>query len=333
MANPKISVIIPIYRVEPYLRKCVESVLAQTYQNLEIILVDDGSPDNCGAICDVFAAKDSRVRVIHQKNSGVSAARNAGLAAAGGEWIGWVDSDDWIEPKMFEMLLRAVQETGADISVCGHWDEYRNRTEPSGWPVRQIMNTEQALGELLENGRMKNLLWDRLFHRTLFDNIPFPEGRTYEDIAVMHWLFLRAQKVVCLPERLYHYRQREGSIVDDVSLGNRINHYTAAKERYDALSDEWPQFDQLMEAQCVASAVGIWAGYFSNPRAERRKYRAELRGIAAFSAHHYRKALEYMNLGLAGRLVLRLTPYDKWWAFAAARCMAHLYKEKHGRAL
>lgn len=333
MDGPKISVIIPIYRVEQYLCKCVESVLAQTYHNMEVILVDDGSPDGCGKICDEYAERDERVKVIHKPNGGVASARNAGLAAATGEWIGWVDSDDWAEPALFETLLRGALETSAEISVCGHWEEYRGRREVSGWQERRVLDTEQALGELLENGRMKNLLWDRIFHRTLFDGLQFPEGRTYEDIAVMHWLFLRAEKVACLPEVLYHYRQREGSIVDNTSLGNRINHYIASKERYDALSGEWPQFRQLMEAQCVASAVGIWAGCLSNPRGDREKYVKDLQAIADFSAIHYQKALKYMDLGLAGRMVLRLTQHNSWWAFAAARGVAALYRWKHGREL
>ena len=105
MSEPKISVIVPVYKVEPYLRKCLDSIVGQTYQNLEIILVDDGSPDGCGAICDEYAAQDKRVRVIHKANGGVSSARNAGLTAATGEWIGWVDSDDWIEPDMYERML------------------------------------------------------------------------------------------------------------------------------------------------------------------------------------------------------------------------------------
>lgn len=295
--------------------------------------MDDGSPDGCGKICDEYAQRDGRIKVIHKPNGGVASARNAGLAAAVGEWIGWVDSDDWVEPAMFATLLQGALETDAEISVCGHWEEYRGRRAVSGWCDRRVLDTERALGELLENGKMKNLLWDRIFHRTLFDGLQFPEGKTYEDIAVMHWLFLRAEKVVCLPEVLYHYRQREGSIVDNTSLGNRINHYIASKERYDALSGDWPQFRQLMEAQCVASAVGIWAGCLSNPRAEREKYRAELQNIADFSAIHYRKALEYMELGLAGRMALRLTPHNSWWAFAAARGVAALYRWKHGREL
>ena len=311
----------------------MESVLTQTYHDLEIILVDDGSPDGCGKICDEYAERDERVKVIHKPNGGVASARNAGLDAATGEWIGWVDSDDWAEPALFETLLQGALETGAEISVCGHWEEYRGRREVSGWQELRVLDTEQALGELLENGRMKNLLWDRIFHRTLFDGLQFPEGRTYEDIAVMHWLFLRAEKVACLPEVLYHYRQREGSIVDNTSLGNRINHYIASKERYDALSGEWPQFRQLMEAQCVASAVGIWAGCLSNPRGDREKYVKDLQAIADFSAIHYQKALKYMDLGLAGRMVLRLTQHNSWWAFAAARGVAALYRWKHGREL
>lgn len=300
---------------------------------MEVILVDDGSPDGCGKICDEYAERDERVKVIHKPNGGVASARNAGLDAATGEWIGWVDSDDWAEPALFETLLRGALETSAEISVCGHWEEYRGRREVSGWQELRVLDTEQALGELLENGRMKNLLWDRIFHRTLFDGLQFPEGRTYEDIAVMHWLFLRAEKVACLPEVLYHYRQREGSIVDNTSLGNRINHYIASKERYDALSGEWPQFRQLMEAQCVASAVGIWAGCLSNPRGDREKYVKDLQAIADFSAIHYQKALKYMDLGLAGRMVLRLTQHNSWWAFAAARGVAALYRWKHGREL
>lgn len=331
--NPLISIIVPVYKVEPYLSQCLDSIIGQTYRNLEIILVDDGSPDNCGAICDSYAENDERIQVIHKPNGGVSSARNAGLRASCGEWIGWVDSDDWIEPAMFETLFSAIQETGADIAVCGHWENFRDHIEICGWPVRQILDTQEALGELLRNDRIKNLLWDRLFHRTLFDNIRFPEGRTYEDIAMMHWLFLRADKVVCIPDILYHYRQREGSIVDDTSLGNRINHYIAARERYESLAGDWPEFNQLLEGQCVASAVGIWSGYLSNSRTEREKYAPELQRIAVFSKAHYHKALQYMNLGLAGRVVLRLTPYDKWWAFALSGVFSWLYKLKHGRTL
>lgn len=333
MKEPKISVIVPIYKVEPYLRKCLDSIVNQTYRNLEIILVDDGSPDNCGAICDEYAAKDQRVRVIHKANGGLSSARNAALEIATGAYIGFVDSDDWIEVKMFEVLLSGLQTAGADISVCGHYEEYKSHRKEFTWPKQLVLDKERALEKLLQNDQMKNLVWDKLFCRNLFDNIRFPEGKTFEDMAIMHWLFLQAEKVVCLPNALYHYLQRSGSIVDDVSLGNRLNHYRAAKERYDALSADWPQFDQLMATQCVASAVGIWAGYLSNPKEERKQYEQELDDIAVFSALHYKEALAHMKLGRAGRIILYLLPYKKWWAFATAYCIAVFYQWKHGRAL
>lgn len=333
MNEQKISVIIPVYKVEPYLRKCLDSVIGQTYQHLEIILVDDGSPDNCGAICDEYAAQDSRIKVTHQKNAGLSAARNAGLRIASGDYLGFVDSDDWVEPEMFGALLNGIQETGADIAVCGRYEEYKDHNIPYCWTEVQELNTEQALGELLRNERLQNLVWDKLYRRELFEEIWFPEGKTFEDMAVMHWLFLRAKKVVCLPVALYHYLHRAGSIVGDISLKNRLNHYEMAWARYEALSEGWPQYAGLMAAQCVASAVGLWTIYLSNPREKRRKYWEKMNFAAAFAKLHNREALEYMNLGLAGRLVLRLIPYATWWSFILAHLVGKLYQWKHGRAL
>ena len=149
MSEPKISVIVPVYKVEPYLRKCLDSIAGQTYQNLEIILVDDGSPDSCGSICDEYAVQDKRVRVIHKENGGVSSARNAGLAAATGDWIGWVDSDDWIEPDLYSYMLEKVREYGADIAVCSRTEVYPDRKVVRGWGEDLVMGREDALSLLL----------------------------------------------------------------------------------------------------------------------------------------------------------------------------------------
>lgn len=333
MKTPKISVIIPVYKVEPYLRGCLNSIVNQTYENLEIILVDDGSPDGCGAICDEYAARDRRIRVIHKTNGGVSSARNAGLRAAAGEWIGWVDSDDWIEPDMYEYLLSHALSAGADITVCGRLERYRDRSVFRGWEREETLDTETALELLLKNDVMQNYLWDKLWRRGLFDGLSFPEGRTFEDIAIMHRLFVRARRIVCLPEAKYNYFQRPGSIVDDVSLVNRVNHFTAAEARYCEMARDWPQFHDLLEAQCVASAVPIWCSYYANPKEERRRFRPKLREISEFAAEHYQSALKHMGLGAAGRAALRLTPYDAWWAFALAGAISWAYKLKHGRAL
>jgi hypothetical protein len=195
------------------------------------------------------------------------------------------------------------------------------------------LEPEQALKALLENDMMQNYLWDKLWRRELFQNVRFPKGRTFEDIAVMDKLFLEAGRVVCLPGVKYHYVQRSDSIVADISLTNRWDYYTAARNRYDTMKDEWPQFRQLLEAQCVVSAVGIWTSYYANPKEERRKYQEELKEVAAFGKAHYRDALQYMNLGLAGRMVLYLIPHATWWAFRLAGLVGWGYKVKHGRAL
>lgn len=332
-SEPKISIIVPVYKVESYIRKCLDSIVGQTYQNLQIILVDDGSPDNCGKICDEYAARDSRIEVIHQENGGVSAARNAGLRLATGDYIGWVDSDDWIEPDMYEYLLENALKYQADIVVCSRVEHYRDKTLFKGWRNLEVLNTEEALELLLKNDVLQNYLCDKLWRRELFENIVFPVGKTFEDIAVMHRLFIKAGCVVCLPEAKYNYLQRFGSIVGDISLENRVNHYLAAKERYDEIAMDWPQFEYLLEAQCVASAVNVWTVYLRNSEDERKRLKEVIDEIALFAGEHYKKSLQYMKLGLAGRLVVRLTPYAKWWAFALAGFISWLYKLKHGRNL
>lgn len=333
MSEPKISVIVPVYKVEPYLRKCLDSIVGQTYQNLEIILVDDGSPDSCGAICDEYAAQDKRVQVIHKANGGVSSARNAGLAAATGEWIGWVDSDDWIEPDMYSYMLEKVREYGADIAVCSRSECCRDQNVARGWEREQMLDTEAALELLLKNDVMQSFLWDKLWRRELFDGQFFPEGRTFEDIAIMHRLFMRARRVICLPEVKYHYLQHQGSIVDSKSLENLINHFIAVKLRLDEMCSQWPQFLQLLEAQCVASAVGLWCGYFRNSREARRLAFPMLREVSAFCAPRVKRVAEAAGAGLAGRLVLKLIPYPTWWSFALAGLVSWLYERKHGSPL
>lgn len=333
MDKRKISVIVPVYKVEPYLRQCLDSIVGQTYKNLEIILVDDGSPDRCGAICDEYAAGDERIKVIHKENGGLSSARNAALEIATGDYIGFVDSDDWVEPEMFKTLLHGLETTEADIAVCGRYEEYGDRRVTFEWPEVRAMGREEALGELLKNEKLQNLVWDKLYRRELFEGIRFPEGKTFEDMAVMHKLFLRSEKVACLPGAMYHYRQRVGSIVGDISLKNRLNHYEMCRTRYEELKEDWPQYADLMAGQCVVSAVGLWTAYLSDSRKERRKYRGEMKTIAAFARCHREEALEYMHLGLAGRLILRLVPYDTWWAFVLANGLGKLYKWKHGRTL
>lgn len=334
MPEAKISVIVPVYKVEPYLRKCLDSIVGQTYRNLEIILVDDGSPDNCGAICDEYAAGDERIKVIHKENGGVASARNAGLAVASGDYIGWVDSDDWIETDMLEYLLAGAQRHGADIAVCGRVEVYPNRRVPQGWENEEIWDAEQALGLLLEDDLLRNYLCDKLWRRELFQDIYFPEGRNFEDVATTYKLIEKAEKIVCLPECKYFYLQRENGIVRSRDIYNSMAYYKAEQERYLYLRERYPQFQERMECGLVLSVVHTWERCLHAPAMVRRQYHKQLMEMSAFVRDHSAAVNAVaQNLGLAGRLVLRLTPYTKPWAFALARWVSKLYEWKHGYPL
>lgn len=175
-----ISIIVPVYRVEQYLVKCVESLLGQTYRETEIILVDDGSPDQCGAICDGYAARDSRIRVIHQPNGGVSSARNAGLAAASGEYIGFVDPDDWVQPDMYERMLEEMTARQADLVICGYQYHHEDGSvdETRLYPERdtEVIDRKELLkrfGDMPPT--VRHVTWNKLFRRSLLRELRFDE--------------------------------------------------------------------------------------------------------------------------------------------------------------
>ena len=207
ISGPLISLIVPVYNVKDYLKTCLQSILEQTYKNLEIILVDDGSDDGSSGICDEYARMDQRIKTIHLPHSGVSAARNAGLAAATGELLGFVDSDDWIDHDMYQYLYALMQEHDADVSACTYL------LEQEGRPSKIINNTgklyvfsrKEIIRALVKNDFVKNYLWAKLFKRKLFDRLSFPVGRVYEDVAVLYKVFYSSQKVVLSCVSKYHY--------------------------------------------------------------------------------------------------------------------------------
>ena len=207
ISGPLISLIVPVYNVKDYLKTCLQSILEQTYKNLEIILVDDGSVDGASGICDEYARMDQRIKTIHLPHSGVSAARNAGLAAATGELLGFVDSDDWIDHDMYQYLYALMQEHDADVSACTYL------LEQEGRPSKIINNTgklyvfsrKEIIRALVKNDLVKNYLWAKLFKRKLFDRLSFPVGRVYEDVAVLYKVFYSSQKVVLSCVSKYHY--------------------------------------------------------------------------------------------------------------------------------
>lgn len=208
-----ISVIIPVYNVEPYLSACLDSVLAQTHRELEILLIDDGSTDGSGAICDRYAAMDPRIRVIHQENGGVSCARNRGLELAAGELISFIDSDDTMEPNMYEFLVQLMQEHGADISHCGYKRLLRDKVllvndTKKIW----VQNSNEALDRFVSGRLFGGGLWNKLFRRELLEGIYFREDlKNNEDILFNFEAFRQAQRSVFADYPLYNYVARFGT--------------------------------------------------------------------------------------------------------------------------
>jgi len=333
MQQPLISVIVPVYKVEPYLRKCLDSIVGQTYTNLEILLVDDGSPDRCGAICDEYAARDPRIKVIHQENGGLSAARNAALDAAKGEWLGFVDSDDWIEPDMYAVLLEGALRTGADITVCGYWEEFASGAVPRLFSSEALLERDQAAHLLMQDQVLRNYVWDKLFRRELFASVRFPKDMCYEDVAVMHNVFWQARKICCLPVGGYHYTIRSTGIVGDLRLKIRMDLYFSSQKRIRDMWDRMPQERELLQAKAVMSLIPVWSAWLSNPRAERQRYAPAVKEMAAFARIHMHKVQSYVRFGTIGKLMLLLLPYPCPWSFALAWLLGKVYYLKNGRTL
>lgn len=236
MTTPLISVIVPVYRVEEYLERCVKSILSQTYKNLEVILVDDGSPDQCPAICDACAEKDARVKVIHQENKGLSGARNAGIDAASGEYLAFVDSDDYVSPHFIEELYQLLQDTGCAIGQCRFSYVKGDGLVEEGDSAFCIYRGESLMEQLYgpeEKATCFVVAWNKLYWAELFKEtgIRYPEGRIHEDEATTYRLFHEAKKLAFLDWALYGYYTENGGSITSVFSAKRLQWLTAHEER------------------------------------------------------------------------------------------------------
>ena len=229
---PLISVIVPVYKVEPYLRRCVDSLLAQSFSDLELILVDDGSPDNCGAICDEYAAQDGRVHVIHKENGGLSSARNAGIDWAfqnsDSRWLAFVDSDDWVHPQYLELLYRAATENSVSVSACGVQKLQNEQPEPPVTEPPTVMDWEDLL---VDRGWLAVIACNKLYARELFKTLRYPVGKLHEDEFLTYKLLFGAKRTVWIPAALYYYFQNPDSITETAFSLKRLDAIAALKER------------------------------------------------------------------------------------------------------
>lgn len=228
-----ISVILPIYNVEKYLEKCVDSLINQTYKNIEIILVDDGSPDNCGKICDDFAKKDKRIKVIHKQNGGISSARNAGMKIAKGKYFSFIDSDDLVSLDFYESLFNLIIKYDADISVCDYLKIYSYDFEVPEIKEEILEYTNETFAPLfnLKNHPYPVTAWNKLYKKELFDGIEYTEDKVHEDEGTTYKVCDRAKKIVYTNRQLYYYNQFNNSSFMHVFNKKRLDLFYQLGER------------------------------------------------------------------------------------------------------
>ncbi len=253
MSAMKISIIIPVYKVESYLDKCISSIVNQTYTNLEIILVDDGSPDQCPQMCDAWAEKDARIRVIHKENGGLSDARNAGMAVATGELMTFVDSDDWIDSDMYKHLYQRMVEDHSDIAACGVQMVWEDGTPPRILTRmgNHVLSKEEAMQAIIEESWLKQPVWYKLYKTNLIKDILFPVGKYHEDVFWSYQAVDRANKISVSDHIGYYYLQRNGSIMGEEYSLKRLDAIEAKVQRHAYIKEKFPALENL-------SAKDLW---------------------------------------------------------------------------
>ena len=249
---PEISVIVPVYNCEKYLEKCINSILSQTFDDLELILINDGSSDNSGKVCDYFKETDSRIKVIHQKNMGVSVARNVGLDISNGKYIGFIDGDDYIESDMYEFLYNNIKKNEAEVAICGIENIFIKNDgseklihQTSDFSGVKVLNGEEAFSESLKSKIFSVNPVNKLFDKKLFDGKRFPEGKISEDAFLIPKVLSKASKVVCSSDIKYYYVRHENSITTSSFFEKDwnvteayFNHLNTVKKHYPKLIKE-----------------------------------------------------------------------------------------------
>ena len=267
MEKPLISIIIPVYKVEKYLEKCIKSVLDQTYKNIQIILVDDGSPDNCGNICDNYAKIDNRIEVIHKANGGLSEARNVGLKVARGEYIGFVDSDDYVSNEMFENLYNTLISNDVDVSICNFYTVINNKNIIKNADNGvEIYNKLEILKEILLDKKIQSYAWNKLYKRELFKDIEYPVGKKYEDIGTTFYILEKCNKIAVSGSPEYYYITRGDSIVNNNTEGTVIDYISLISDRYDYIDKKYKELKKYNDYYITKTLITAYtdAYYLKN---------------------------------------------------------------------
>jgi len=270
MYQPLLSVIVPCYNVEKYLDKCILSIVNQTYTNLEILLIDDGSTDSTGIMCDAWQERDQRIRVIHKRNEGLSYARKTGVENMTSEYVAFVDADDWIDENMYNDMMKAMISTNSDIAQCDFCKvfedgriEHHSKESKNG--EVEVIGCEEGVLLILENKKWQSYMWNKLFKKHLFEHIEFPKGRVYEDMPIMPALFHNASQTVYIHKTYCFYYQRNDSITNDLTFPKyKTSQHHYALSTYDRyiFVKQHPQYHSILislkKSATLANLYSLW---------------------------------------------------------------------------
>lgn len=316
--QPLVSVIIPVYNAEKYIERCLNSVVAQTYENLEIILVDDGSPDNSGKICDEYTKKYPGIRVIHQENHGVSTARNNGIDVAAGEYITFVDPDDWLEQDMYKTMMAYMKVHNLDIICIDTYQVKPNKTvfKPL-FETDRVMGRVEALAEILTDG-IDNAVWNKIYKRSVMANIRFPVGRRYEDVATVYKYFAAAGLVGYVRKPMYYYflSNPASFIAGSFNPSSRYDCFLAYQERYNYALDNCDSttIDGCQKLVIKQALSTLTAMYASGEKLDVDKYKNLKETIT-----DAQKFAQTHKIGLKNKILL--------WSFFNCRLLHVVYAQ------
>lgn len=332
--KPLVSVIVPVYKVEDCLIRCLDSLCRQTLRDIEIILVDDASPDRCGAICDEYAARDSRIRVFHIEHSGLSGARNFGIRKAldiDSKYIAFVDSDDWLEKDMYEVLVDTIEKSKSDVAICAFYYEYRKKRIKSMAIDKQFNNRLDIIKAQMKEAYVdEDVVWNKLFKKECFAVARFPQGRVFEEHSTLYRIFSETDAVITISQPLYHYWVREGSISQTHSIQNLVDFWIAYKERYEFFKgDNRFNFDNELLKDllylCAYAIARTWRWYYAVADSDRKKFVIHMDEMRNFALQHFPRFGE-KHWPLHVRLCISLVGYDSELIFAFLYYLNQFYR-------
>lgn len=286
----KISVIVPIYKVEDYLHRCVDSIINQTYTNLEIILVDDGSPDDCPMICDEYAKKDSRIRVVHKKNGGLSDARNAGIDIATGEYLMFIDSDDFVDVEMMESMMKNMIDNNVDMVVCNIKYVYEDREVVKYNQADRILDRYEAMEEYLKDGVVQAVAWNKLYKKSLINDMRYKVGKTNEDEFFTYKVVDKTDKIYYNSRSFYNYIQRDSSIMGKYSI-KRLDGVEASYERLNFIKEKYPTLYEKEKKTFVNLCIYSYQMILKEPNLDKDKQGRK-------TLNNYRKKIKFNKIEL-----------------------------------